>query len=324
MAIAVAVAIEEFERELLEIHAAKEHAPSTLRQIRQVLREMREVGVTTTVGLTSSAIARWKRAHPDRSPVTTASHLRCLRAICARANKQGLLAVNPFDVDPIGEWVRADDRTARPPRSWSITPEQVRLVLGRADSEAQDGPWAARRLRAYLWTLLMLGARPGEIQRLEVRDVDTGQRTLTIRAKEVPVRGKPDRWWRPKTVGSAATLPLGNRLADVLAGWIPETGCRWLFPGLKREGPWTTGGPGVRPLDQVRALGDRAGVALWQKSGRKTVGTIAKGAGLTGLERQGLFRHADEATGDLYDERSVEALRGAAAKVERYCLGEAV
>ena len=318
-----AISIEQFESDLIDIHRAMDHAPSTIRQIRQVLREFRGVGVGTTSELTSAAIARWKRANPGRSPVTTRSHLRCLRAMCARAKKEGRLEVNPFDVDRLEEWCRPDAPTARPPRRWSLTPEEIRRVLERADAEASADDWAAGRLRAYIWTLLLLGMRPGELQRLEVRDVDVARRTVTIRPKAVPVRHKPDRWWRPKTVGSAATIPMGERLAAVLAGWIPHTGCRWLVPGLKRRGPWTSGGPGVRPLDQVRALGDRAGVKLWQKSGRKTVGTIARGAGLTGLERKGLFRHADEATGDLYDEQSVDALRPAAAKVERYYLGTA-
>jgi integrase len=316
-----AIAIDRFERELLDIHAAKEHAPSTLRQVRQVLREFRAVGVERTDQLTSAAIARWKSAHPGRTPVTAASHLRCLRAICARARKEGRLEVNPFDVDRLEGWVRPDAPTARPPRRWSITPDQVRRVLETADREALAGDWTAGRLRAYIWTLLLLGMRPGELQRLEVADVDPRDRTVTIRPKPVPVWGRPDRWWRPKTAGSAATIPLGDRLAAVLAGWIPRTGCRWLFPGLKRRGPWTSGGPGVRPLDHVRALGDRAGVELWQKSGRKSVGTNARGAGLTGLERKGLFRHADLATGELYDEQSVDGLRPAAAKVERYYLG---
>lgn len=318
------VSIEQFERELIAIHGAKDHAASTVRQVRQVLREFRAVGVATTADLTPAAIARWKRAWPDRTPVTAASHLRCLRAICERARKEGHLAVNPFQVDPIEEWVRPDAPTARPPRRWSVSPAEVRAVLDRADREAESGDWGAARLRAYLWTLLMLGMRPGEAQRLEVGDVDLDGRSVTIRPKLVPVAGKPDRWWRPKTVGSAATLPVGERLAAVLGAWILRAGCRWLFPGTKRRGPWTTGGPGVRPLDQVRALGERAGVRLWQKSGRKSIGTIAGGAGLTGLERQGLFRHSSQATGDLYDERSVEALRPAAAKVESYYLSSVV
>ena len=143
----------------------------------------------------------------------------------------------------------------------------------------------------------------------------------------MPVAGKPDRWWRPKTVGSAATIPVGERTAAVLVEWVPETGCRWLFPGTRRLGPWTCGGPGVRPLDQVKALGERCktdnapAIPLWQKTGRKSVGTHARAAGMSKSERQGLFRHADEATGDHYDEGDVESLRPAVDRLERYFLG---
>ena len=77
----------------------------------------------------------------------------------------------------------------------------------------------------------------------------------------------------------------------------------------------------MRPLDQVKELGKRAGVpGLWQKSGRKSVGTAARGAGLTSLERMGLFRHSEEETGAHYDEMAVEGLRPAVNKIESYYL----
>jgi integrase len=171
---------------------------------------------------------------------------------------------------------------------------------------------------AYASGLIMLGMRPGELQRLEVWDVDLTRKTVKIHAKKVPVQGKPDRWWRPKSVGSGGMLPLGDHLASVWSEWIPHTGCRWLFPGKKRRGPWTGGGPGVSPLDRMKALGHLAGVNFWNKSGRKGVGTNC--LFLSPLERQGLFRHADESVGDFYDEKQAEALRDAANQVERLYL----
>jgi len=318
-----AIAIARFQDEVLSVHTGKDHAPSTIRQVKQVLREFREVGVRRTSDLTGARISAWKAAHPERTPVTVRSHLRCLRALCERAVRLGYLRVNPLAVDPIKDWARDDAPTARPRRQWALEAADVRRVLELADREAESGDWQAKRLRAYIWALLSLGMRPGELQRLETWDLDLGHRTVTIRAKLVPVVGKPDRWWRPKTVGSAATIPVGDRLAAVLAAWLPHTGCRWLFPGSKRQDPWTSGGPGVRPLDQVKALGVRAGVpGLWQKTGRKSVGSNARGAGLTSLERKGLFRHEDESTGDHYDERHAEGLRAAVNKIERYYLGE--
>lgn len=316
-----AISIAAFEREILAHHAGKDHAPSTVRQVNLMLRALRAAGVRSTSQIATSTVTAIKQANPQWGAASLRSYLRCLRAMTRRAKKAGWLRVDPFELDPIPTWVRDDARAARPKPQWSIGPAGVRRVLELADREAAAGEWGAGRLRAYVWALLALGMRPGELQRLEVWDVDLDRRTVTIRAKDVPVQGKPDRWWRPKTVGSGATIPIGEHLAAVLAEWIPRTGCRWLFPGTKRRGPWTSGGPGVRPLDQVKALGDRAGVRLWQKSGRKSVGTHARGAGLTSLERKGLFRHSDEETGEHYDEGDVDGLRPAVAKIERYLLG---
>lgn len=316
-----AITIAAFEREIRSHHTGKDHAPSTLRQVEFLLRELRAVGVKKTSDIRTSTVTAIKRRNPQWSPSSLRSYLRALRAMCRRARKSGWLKVDPFDLDPIPTWTRDDARAAPPRRQWALGPAEIRRVLATADGEAEAGDWSARRLRAYVWALLMLGMRPGELQRLEVWDVDLARRIVTIRAKAVPVRGKGDRWWRPKTVGSAATIPIGDRLAAVLGEWIPQTGCRWLFPGTKRLGPWTSGGPGVRPLDQVKALGERAGVpGLWQKTGRKSVGTNARRAGVSKSDRRDLFRHSDESTGDLYDEGDVEGLRPAVAKLESYYL----
>ena len=65
---------------------------------------------------------------------------------------------------------------------------------------------------------------------LEQIDVDLSDRTVTIQPK-------PD--WRPKTVKSAARLPLAPPLAEVLARWLPRTGCQWVSPaaGCEARGP---------------------------------------------------------------------------------------
>jgi integrase len=238
--------------------------------------------------------------------------------MCTRAKKKGYLRIDPFDVDGIHEWIRDDARNARPKKQWSLTVTETRRVLETADSLAAGGDWDAMRDRAYVWGLFMLGMRPGELQRLEVWDVDLILKTVVIRAKEVPVQRKGPKWWRPKSEGSGAMLPLGDELARVWSEWIPHTGCRWLFPGKKRLGPWTSGGPGISPLDRMKELGRKAGCSLWQKSGRKGVGTNAKC--LTSLERMGLFRHADIETGNHYDEQHAEALRPAANRIERLYL----
>jgi integrase len=314
------IAISQFTVETVNVYEGKGRARTTVRQVRQVLRELEAVGVHQTSDLTDSAIARWIRAYPERTPATLRSHLRCISALCTRMVKKGYIALDPFEVDPIGEWVRDDGRPASPRRRWSKSPDQIKAVLAQADLEASGGSWEAARLRAVVYTLFLTGGRPGEILRLERADFDCRGRTLAIHPKWITQRAGRRVWWKPKTVGSSAVLPIGPGLAEILAVWSRWTGCQWLFPGVKLYGPWTTGGKGDSPLEHVAALGLRAGVpGLTCKAARKGIGTH-KAIGLTPMERREYFRHSDDATGDFYDDEKVESLRPAAEKIERFYL----
>lgn len=317
-------------------YLGRDAAPSTVRQVKQVLRELAAAGVSESYQIDNTAIARWRLAHPSRGTETIKSHLRCLSAICTIAAHEGWIERDPFDLHSVKDRVRADARPKGPRRQYHRTPDEIREMLALSTKEAAGERWEDLRRWAYAHTLFLTGARAGEVQHLLARNVDHRNGTITIEPVEVPIRGGKTRWWRPKTVGSATTLPAGPRLLAVLAAWegrrlsperepryrIPiRRDCPWLFPGKTLVGPWTCGGPGVRPLDQIRDLGRRAGIdGLAQKSARKSVGTHAKTMGLGGLERKALFRHSDEATGDLYDEEAVESLRPAVIRIEGFYL----
>jgi integrase len=338
-----ALPIAQFTRRLVDVYEGRDCARSTIRQIAQVLREFSELErldqatgakvplVLTTADLTDEAIAAWKKAFPARTPVTTRSHLRCLRSVCAWAVSRGFLEQTPFDRFRIRDWTRSDSRQAAPRRVWSISPDETRRVLALATLEAQKGSWEAGRREAFVYTLFLSGARPGEIRHLQVQDFRPGERTLTIQAKWVPKRGRDPVWWKPKSEGSAGELAIGDRLVRILRDWDfrrlrtrarredRET-CDWLFPGKDCQGPWGPGAPGFSPLDQMIALGARAGVpSLRCKSGRKGLGSHY-GIGLTEMERMHYFRHEDEHTGEAYDEKRVDSMRGAADKIERFYL----
>jgi integrase len=243
-----------------------------------------------------------------------------MSALCTRAKRKGYVEADPFELDAIGEWVRDDGRPSSPRRRWSKSPDEIKRVFALADQEAATGSWEAARLRAYVYALFLTGGRSGEIQRLERADFDYRGRTLSIHPKWITQRAGRRVWWKPKTVGSSAVLPIGPGLAEILAVWSRRTGCEWLFPGVKLFGPWTTGGVGDSPLEHVAALGRRAGVpGLTCKSARKGIGTH-KAIGLTPMERREYFRHSDDATGDFYDDERVESLRPAAEKIERFYL----
>jgi len=328
-----AISITRFEREVVANYETRGRAPKTIRQIHQVLRELRSVGVCRTNQITTAAIERWIGAWPDRTPVTFASHLRCLSGLCTRLKKLKCLRIDPFEVDGVSDWMRIDARPAPPRRRWSKPADQVRAVLALADHEAKNGSWETGRLRAYVHTLFMTGGRPGEIQRLRLVDVDLRGQAITICAHMITGRGGRRYWWRPKTTGSAGTIPIGGHLARILREWSQRvqwnsrrgklriTGCEYMFPGKALLGPWTSGGPGETPLDQVKALGLRAGVLdLTCKAARKGLGTY-RDIGLTPQGRRELFRHSDDATGDFYDERAIESRRGDAILIERFFTG---
>jgi integrase len=328
-----AIPIARFEREVIENYLGRGKSPNTTKQFRQILRELSAVGVAKTSHVTDTAICRWIAAWPERSPETFKSHLRALSSLCTRMKKKGYLRIDPFDVDGISEWIRADARPSKPRRRWSKPADEIKRVLALATAEAQAGGWVAGRLEAYFHTLFLTGARPGEIQRLRIVDFHRRQRTIEIVAHWITGKSGRRSWWKPKTIGSAAELPIGDHLVDLLADWTQRVkfgsrrgrlkirDCEWLFPGKMLWGPWINGTTGESPLDQVAALGLRAGVSgLTNKAARKGLGTYAE-IGMTPQGRRKYFRHSDDATGDLYDENDIESRRGDAIRIEQFFTG---
>jgi integrase len=323
------ITIDEFRTRVLHRYEARGRAHKTRTQIKQVLRELAAVGVCETGQITDTAIEDWILAWPERSPVTFKSHLRCLCALCSVMKKKDWIPLDPFIDDPVASWLRDDSRPSPPRRRYSLSPGDVRRILARAELEARSGSWEACRDQAFVNTVFLTGARVGEVERFETSDLDRIKKTLSIHAKWVTnARGKKV-WWKPKTVGSAAEIPIGDHLLEMLLLWSVRLCrpyrrqarvCPWLFPGKRLMGPWVTGSEGNTPLDRVRALGERAGVfGVTNKAGRKGIGTH-RDIGLTPQGRREHFRHSDDATGDFYDERDVESRRADAIKIERFYL----
>ena len=298
-----------FTAEVLSLYEPPIRAKGTYRQMSQVLREFAELpSVRTVTDLRPPAVAAWIADHPDRTPARTASLMRSLSSAVSYAMSERYLKSSPFAFRRVNQWVRDQCQVSdRPQPSRHQSAESIQRLLSTLDTEASCGTWKAGRLQALVYLLAFTGLRKGEALHLHVADVDLSGCTIVI---------QPRRTFRPKTRRSAARIPIAEPLADVLALWLPRTGCRWVFPGVECRGPWLSGCPGYKPLDEIRAAGERAGIDGLTIAGfRKTIGTLAKTWGLGQLEVKALLRHSNTETQRWYDEEQVETLRPAVAQI---------
>lgn len=233
------IAYQAFVREVLGLYEAPLRAKATRDKMRQALAEFGALDqVRRASDLTPPAIAAWVAAHPDRTAVTARSLLRCLRTACRYARMRGYLRFDPFEWRGPADWLgRAGLEDEEEPLDRHLSAEELGRVLARADAEAAGGDWAALRLRALVWTCALTGLRKREALGLRARDIELHRRVIHVR----PNLRRP-----LKTRSSVAPLAIAAPLAAVLRDWLPRAGCPWAFPGARREGPWLSGGPGVR------------------------------------------------------------------------------
>jgi integrase len=280
---------------------------STLAKIEQVLRELHEAGLETTRDISTGLLVRWIRTYPERSNVTTYSLLRSFRAACSLARANRWLVADPFQFRGPARWL-PDDAEEVEPIDRHRSAEEILRLLDLLDLEASAGDWRARRLRALVYCYAYLGLRKNEALRLRVEDIDLELRTLRIKSR---------RGGRLKTRSSRAILAISEELHQVLAPWVAECASPWVFPGVKRRGPWTGGCPGTKALDLVKAAGERAGIeGLTILDFRHSFATLAEGWGLGELELMRLLRHSRPATQQAYRKYGdLAVLRAAAIKV---------
>jgi integrase len=288
--------------DVLALYGPSMRAHTTFLAMSQTLKELAAVAtVRRSCDLTPANVARWIEAHPDRSAARTRSLLSNVRTICNFAVASGWLAVSPFAIRKLKDWVRPDARPRKPaPRH--KTAAEIGRLLRLLDSEAAGGGWADGRLQALAYVYAYTGLRAQEALHILAANVDLAGRTFVLE----PVDG-----WRPKTVRSARTIPITAPLAGVLALWTPRCGSRWLFPGKRLQSAWR-GGPGYRPLDQIAAAAVRAGIGPMTIIGfRKSIGTHAKTAKLGQLNVAAILGHTNVATQAYYDEDKCESVRPA-------------
>ena len=302
----------EFTRELLALYQPPLRAPGTRGRMAAILRQVSELGATTTADLTPALVARWIAAQPPLAPQTVYGYLAVLRAACNYAAATGRIPVSPFAVRR--KWV-AKGQPTRVKRHHSAAEIARVLELARLTAERKRRPWSrwrAHRTFALVATVAYTGVRRNEALYLRTEDVDFAARMILVH---------PGRH-RLKTERAAAPVPMPDALAEVLIAWLPQLSVaglppgperdpRWVFPNFERTAPWTGGSVGYRPIDRVKRLGVRAGVEGFTfQSLRHSWASMAESLwGLTDLQIQRVLRHTNTRTQEGYRHPDVDNLR---------------
>jgi integrase len=293
--------------DLLALYRPPLRRKATYFKLRQVLGELAALELAPAADLTPAAVARWlERFAGPRRPATVRSLLRVMRTVCHYAEEFGGLERSPFRWRSPDRWLGerlAGDLPAASRRH--LSRDELGRVLAQADAEAVT--WRARRRRALVYLLAYTGMRKSEALGLEVGDCDFVEGLVSIRANRARVL---------KTASSAAWLALAAPVLEVLRGWSRECGSAWLFPGVRRRRPWLGGGPGGRAVDEVKALGRRAGVpGVTLLVFRHTLATLAEVGGLGELELQRQLRHSSPRTQAGYRHTDIDELKRTAVKL---------
>ena len=278
-----AILFQKFVASILAVYSGPGHAPRTAAKMRHVLDLVQAMEVRTTADLTTELIARFVAA---RSTVvktaTVRGDLSYLSAACTYAVEEGWL-------DRAPRFKRVRPRPAKPaaPRCHSI--EDVGRVLDHLRSQAST--WEGGRLYALAAVVAYTGLRRDEALYLRTEDVNITVCVLRIVARR-----------RLKTLGSEASVPMPTELVKILETWVPRTGSVWLFPGVRRVGPWTGGTCGERAGDVLKNAAQMVGVeGFTLLSLRHTFATLARRRwGLSAIEVATILRHSTVNTQSWY------------------------
>jgi integrase len=173
-----------------------------------------------------------------------------------RAQRDGLVMRN------VAELVPCPHGTLRESRSMTVA--QVEALLS---ASADIGPW----LRAYIYTGIMCGLRPGELLGLRWADIDTAEGVIRVR-KSVKMAEQPDGRKRPaiedlKTQRSRRTMVAPTAVASMLAA-------------LRRDQAATRLRTGAAYADHGLMFPGGDGRPCWPETARRRFGALCKKAGL--------------------------------------------
>jgi integrase len=163
-------------------------------------------------------------------------------------------------------------------------------------------------LRALVYFVAYTGCRYSEAVHLEWKDIDwdNGVAFLYFKVES-----------DLKTEGSQAPFGLPDRLVEVLHDWCEmDRTCSWVFPNSEKR-PWKGGTKQTRSLNQLRALGERAGVKGANfKRFRSALATHGKQRfGLSAEQVRAQLRHTTLETQKHYEKDDLANLRAAMKEV---------
>ena len=251
--------------------------------MRHILHLVAGLGVRTTADLTTELVAQFVTLRAKSvNPNTILGDLSYLSAACSFAVEEGWL-------DHVPRFKRVRPQRVNPAASKVHSIVDVARVLEHLGQAA--GSWAGHRLHALAATVAYTGLRRDEALTLMVEDVNLADGLLSVSDRQ-----------RRKTEASAAAVPIPPELGEILRGWLPRCGSEWLFPGVRRQGPWTGGTCGERACDRIRQAGREVGIEGFTLiSLRHSFATHARRQwGLSALELADVLRHTSPVTQQWY------------------------
>ena len=279
------ISMTRFRDEILSLYEPPLCARNSWFKIRQVLDILDSLGVKTTTDLTPSVVARFVRSNPDWAPATVEGLLGYLSPVCKYAKTMGYVRVNPFDVRK--DWYKSapirDDDDQADDRFLSI--ESLSKLLSHLESQSES--WQGMRLYALVSTFAYTGLRRNEGLTRAVEDFDLARQILRLKPRKIKL----------KTRASVQPVGLPAELVPILERWLPMAGSSWAFPATLLKTPWTGGPMGKRPIDELKAAGEAAGIGrVTFQALRHTWATIAEARGIGELMIQRQLRHTSRRT----------------------------
>jgi integrase len=196
----------------------------TLRHNRYLFARLKKLGYKKFSDLDENVIRQYQAAYKHLSDMSQRIYFGQLQSMLNRIYNSGYVNSIPA-LPPLAPIFSIPRPRALPP-----DPTEVHCLLNYLRHHASDS-WEANRLYALASTLAFSGIEITRVTHLLVSDVDLFKDVIFTRGNSF--QAKP----RMRTRVPVA-VPIPPELKPILAAWVRRTGCKWLFPGVRRKGPW--------------------------------------------------------------------------------------